>query len=137
MKHKEEGGHVKKIRIVLANRPRLMREVVRKIIEQEGDMEIVGEVLDPLDLLVAVRETKADAVIVALNNSEAPGVCSHLLGVYPDLTILGVAPQGNSAFIEQLCPRRREIINPSDESILRALRQAIQSPCRADEGLKK
>ncbi len=79
-----------KIRVLLANRPRLMREVVREIIERQDDMEVVGEVLDPLDILMAVREAEVDAVILALKGSEDTGLCSHLLAEYPDLTI--VAP---------------------------------------------
>ena len=121
---------MKKIKILLANRPRMVREVVRELIEREEDMEVVGEVLDPLDLLLAVRETEADAVVMALKGSEEPGLCSHLLAEYPDLTIVGVASGGESAFIEQRTPQRQEIPEPSKANILDALRHAVGSSCR-------
>ncbi len=124
-----------KIRILLANRPRLIREVVREIIDDQPDMEVVREVLDPLDILLGVMETKADAVILALKGSEESGLCSHLLAEYPNLTILCLAFEGESAFIEQLCPRRREILDPSQAIILSALRQAIW-PCSSEEDVK-
>lgn len=124
---------MKKIKVLLANRPRMMREVFREIIERQSDMEVVGEVLDPLDILMAVREMEADAVILAVKDSEEPGLCSHLLSENPNLTILGLTSEGKSAFIEQLCPRRREIIDPSEGSILSALREAIRAPCTSDE----
>lgn len=120
---------MKKIRVLLANRPRMMREVVRKTIEHQEDMKVVGEVLDPLGLLMAVRKTGADVVILALKGSEEPGLCSHLLAEYPNLTILGLAPQGESAFIDQLRPHRQEISDPSEANILSALRHAIRAPC--------
>lgn len=120
---------MKTIKVLLANRPRMMREVVKEIIEQQSDMEVVGEVLDPLDILVAVRGTEADAVILGLRGSEEPGLCSHLIAEYPNLTILGLASEGKSAFVEQLCPRRQQIIDPSEANILSALRQAVKEPC--------
>ncbi len=122
--------NMKKIRVLLANRPRMMREVVKELIERQEDMEVVGEVLDPLGLLVAVRETEADAVILGVMDSEEPGLCSHLLAEYPNLTILGLASDGKTAFIR---PRRQEIDDPSEESILGALRHAIRAPCRSEE----
>lgn len=120
---------MKKIRILLANRPQMMRELVREMIKRQSDMEVVGEVLNPVDLLVAVRESEADAVILALKDSREVGLCSHLLTGYPNLTIVGLTSDGKNAFIEQLCPRRVEIVDPSEKSILNALRQAVRSPC--------
>ena len=125
---------MKKIRVLLANRPRMLREVLREIIEDQPDMEVVGEVLDPLDLLMAVRNMKADAVILAVKDSEEPGLCSHLLAEYPNLAILCLALEGKSAFIEQLCPRRLEIVDPSEDKILSALRHAVRAPCSLEGG---
>lgn len=124
---------MKKIRVLLANRPRLMREVMREILESQPDMEVVGEVLDPLGLLVAVREMEADSVVLALRDSEESGLRSHLLAEYPNLTILCLASEGETAFIEQLCPRRKEIIDPSEASILNALRHSVREPCPSKE----
>jgi DNA-binding NarL/FixJ family response regulator len=102
--------------------------MVRKIIEDEQDMEVVGEVLAPMDLLVAVRETQADAVILSMPASEGPGLCSHLLAEYPNLTILGLAFEGQKAFVEQMRPQREEIVDPTGAKILSVLRNAIRSP---------
>jgi len=125
---------VKKIKILLANRPRMLREVVREIIEAQPDMEVVGEVPDPVELLVAVKDTVADAVILDLEDSEEPGLASHLLAGYPNLTIVGLAPNGKTAFVR---PGRREIVDPTGANILSALRQASMSPCSSEEQVKK
>ena len=116
-----------RIGILLANRPRLRREVLRNIIERQSDICILGEVFNPIDLLATVGETEADAVIVTFKNSEGPALCTHLLAEYPSLTILGLSSKGESAFIEQLSPQRREIIDPSETSVLSALRHAVRS----------
>lgn len=123
------GCGVKKIRIVLANQPRMARQVVREMIDGQHDMEVVREARSRFDLLLAVRETHADAVILGAGNSEIPGLCSHLLAEYPGLTILALGIEGGRAFVEQLCPSRREIVNPSRENVLAALREAISEPC--------
>ncbi len=118
-----------KIRVLLANHPRLMREVIGELINGQQDMEVVDEALDPVEVLVAARETKADAVILATKDSEEPGLCSHLLVEFPNLTILGLASNGKTAFIR---PRRQEIVHPSGANILSALRQAIRAPCSSE-----
>ena len=127
----------RRVGILLANRPRLRREIVRKIIERQSDMDILGEVLNPIDLLVTVGETKADVVIVALENSKRPALCTHLLAEYPNLTILGLSSKGESAFIEQLSPRRWEINDPSETSVLSALRHAVRFRYGFEEEARK
>jgi DNA-binding NarL/FixJ family response regulator len=60
---------MKKIRILLANsRPRIMREVIRQLIKRQPDMEIVGEVLDLSAVVRTAQETRADVIIVALED---------------------------------------------------------------------
>ena len=127
---------MKKIKILLANRPRIMDVDAWKVIDAEEDMEVVNEVLGLFKVLTAIRETKADAVILALKGSEEPGLCSHLLAEYPDLTILCLSSGDEAAFIEQLCPRRLDILEPSEANILNALRQAVRTPCTSYEAVK-
>jgi len=117
------------IKVLLANRPQILREVVRDIIERQPDMEVVGEALDPLGVLLAAKETEADVVVIGLQDSEEPGLVSHLLAECPHVTVLGLASQGDTAFIAQMCPWRKEIADPSEVNILSALRHAVQEPC--------
>ena len=122
-------GDVKKIRIVLANRPRMARQVVGEMIEGQHDMEVVREASSRFDLLLAVKETNAHAMTMSARDSEDPGLCSHLLSEYPGLTVVTLGVEGRRAFVEQLCPSRREIANPSSANVLAALREAIREPC--------
>jgi len=114
---------LKKIRILLANRPPILLEVMREMVQRQEDMEVVGEILDPVGLLVAVRDLEADAVILTLKDYEEPGLCSHLVTEYPNLIILSLAADGKTAFLR---PPRREIKVPSEQSIVDALRDAIR-----------
>lgn len=126
---------MKQMRIILCNRPRLVREMLREIIAHQPDMEVVGEFVNPIDLLVVTQHLKPDVVVIALQNSEDPGLCSHLLAEHPNLTILALASDTASAFIQQLCPRSKEIKELSRDTLLQTLRQAFQNPCGwMDEG---
>jgi hypothetical protein len=84
--------------------------------------------LDPLGVLLAVQETEADVVVISLRDSEEPGLVSHLLAECPYVTVLGLASQGDTAIIVQMCLWRKEIVDPSEVNILRALRHAVREP---------
>jgi DNA-binding NarL/FixJ family response regulator len=117
-----------RVKILLVNsRPRIMREVMRQLIERQPDMEIVGEVLDLSTLMCVAKETAANVIIVALEDAEALELCSQLLAECPDVVILVLAAKGDAAFIEQLRLGRWEIADPSEANILSALRRAIRT----------
>jgi DNA-binding NarL/FixJ family response regulator len=105
---------MKKISVLLANRPRMVRGLVREMIERQPDMEVVGEVLDPLDVISAAQETEADIVVIAINNGEAQELRRRLLVQCPNVAILALSLSGGTAFIEQLRPQRREMVDPSE-----------------------
>jgi len=54
------------IRVLVANRPRLIRELVTATISDEPDIEVVGEVQQETELERAIEETHPDFLIVAL-----------------------------------------------------------------------
>ena len=101
---------------------------IRDVVALQADLEIVGEAMERFELLMMVKETRADAVILSAGESDIPGLCSHLLGEYPSLTIV-VLGAGGKHTVEQLCLCRWELAEPSIESALGALRTAIRQPC--------
>ena len=125
---------MKKISVLLANRPRMVRALVREMIERQPDMEVVGEVLDPLNVISAAQETEADIVVIAINNGEAQELRRRLLVQCPNVAILALSLSGGTAFIEQLRPQRREMVDPSEATILHAFRQAVQASGDTEEG---
>ncbi len=113
------------VRVLLANRPRMLRELLRKLIDRQGDMQVVGEELDPLALLLAVGERHADVVVLSLSESEEdPGLLSHLLSEYPKLVVLALSPVRERACLYWLVVARRTLDSTGDEPLLAALRGA-------------
>jgi DNA-binding NarL/FixJ family response regulator len=104
-----------------------MREVMRQRIERQPDMQIVGEELDLSALVRTAEETAADVIIVALEYPEVSELSNRLFAVCPDVTILAVAPRGDSAFTLKSGVGRQEIAAPSEANILTALRSAVQT----------
>ena len=86
------------IRVVVANRPRLMRELVVETISEQPDIEIIAEIQDEDKIVDAVEEKHPDFLIIALNESDQrPPLCDILLRRYPEMKILALAPERNSS----------------------------------------
>jgi D-glycero-alpha-D-manno-heptose-7-phosphate kinase len=58
---------VKRVRVLVANQPRLMRELVMATISDQSDIEVVGEVTDERDLTEVVEQVQPDVLILAIN----------------------------------------------------------------------
>jgi len=84
------------IRVVIANRPRLMRELVLEALIEQPDIEVVGEIKDEDGIVDAVDGTHPDFLIIALDESnQRPPLCDILLRRYPEMKILALAPERN------------------------------------------
>lgn len=82
----------------MANRPRLMRELVLATLFDQPDIEVVGQVDKDTDILTLVEEKLPDYLIVSLDKQcSRPPVCDALLSKYPNMKILALAPEENSS----------------------------------------
>ena len=117
---------MRKIKIMLASRPKMISDVISNIIGHQPDMTMVGEVIDPIKLLFATRETPVDVVIVTpLKANGEPIICSHLLAEHPRLKIVTFSAKGEAAYLYQSGVHKKCIEEPSGQSILGAIRRAL------------
>ncbi len=119
------------IRVLVANKPRLMQDLVLATISDQPDIEIVGQIPDEEQLMNAVEETRPDFLIVALEKSDRlPRACRTALESHPQMRIIAIAPNRNSTiFYWASLNIRSNRIESSEESVLSALRgnaQAVQ-----------
>jgi len=83
-------------RVLVANRPKLMREVILTALADQPGVEIVGEVSDESDILLQVRATLPDLLVIALDENELrPPICDQVLREHPELRIIAVASRKN------------------------------------------
>lgn len=86
----------KAIRVLVANRPRLMRELILTTFADQPDIEIVGEVGDESEISESVKRTLPNFVVIALDNpSKRPAICDELLREHPEVRVIAVAPEKN------------------------------------------
>ena len=116
---------MKRVRVLVANRPRLMREMVLATIMDQADIEVVGNIEDASNLSEIVDQVLPDVLIVALENPESrPGECGFLLGRYPHLKILALAPEQNRGILYwAIVDIRSKPVESSEAGILNALRE--------------
>lgn len=120
----------RKIRVVVANRPRLLRELVLTIISEQPDIEIVGVAKDEEEILRAVDQTRPDCLIVALEEAnQRPVICDFVLERQPQLKILAIAATRNASMFYWISlDIRSHAVESSEEGILRALRGGTLQP---------
>ena len=77
-------------RIVLADDHALLRKGVRKIIEESGDMTVVGEAGDGLELLNLLKKETPDLVILDISMPNLRGIeaTSEIKQSYPEVDVL-------------------------------------------------
>jgi DNA-binding NarL/FixJ family response regulator len=113
---------MKKIRVLVANQPRLMRELVLATVSDQPDIEVLGEVAEDSKIAQAVADLHPHFVIIALDRpDERPAICVYLLEHHPLVKVLAVAPEQNSSvfFWSDI---RSTAIESSEEGILNAIR---------------
>jgi AmiR/NasT family two-component response regulator len=122
----------KPVRVLIANSPRLIRELIIETISDEPDIEIVGEVKNELELPAAVNRTAPDFVIVALEkHNRLPLVCNAILREHPGLKIIAIAPDRNSSMFYWTSLRvQSNRIEASEAGVLDALRGKRRVPER-------
>lgn len=115
---------VRKIKVLIANRPRLMRELVMATISDQSDIEVVGVLEDEPSIQKMVEQTQPDVLIITLDRPEdRPHICDVLLDRFPHLRILALAAErNNTVFYWASLDIRSNRIENSEESILNALR---------------
>lgn len=117
------------IRVLVANRPRLIRELVMATISDQPDIEIVGEVEKESEITSAVEQCRPDFLIVALDKSKRlPPFCEAILQEHPQIKVIAISPDRNSTVFYWASLRiQSNQIEASEAGVLAALRSRQQS----------
>ena len=117
----------KPIRVLVANRPRLMRETILATFADQPDIEIVGEVADESEIFESVKKTLPDFVVVALDYpGERPHICDILLHQHPGMRVIAVAPAKDYVvYYWASLDIHSSSIEASEEGVLGALRNKL------------
>src|SRR5947209_4793008 len=122
-----EHAMEKVIRVLVANRPRLMREVILATFADQPDIEIVGEVGEESEISDNIRRTLPNYVVIALDHpGRRPAICDALLREHPEVRVIAVAPEKNSiVYYWASLNIHSNDIEASEEGILNAMRSRM------------
>ena len=114
----------KVIRVLVANRPRLMRELILTTFADQPDIEIVGEVGEESEISESIKRTLPDFVVIALDHpGTRPAICDELLREHPEVRVIAVAPEKNFVvYYWASLNIHSNDIEASEEGILSAMR---------------
>jgi DNA-binding NarL/FixJ family response regulator len=117
---------MERIRVLVANRPRLMRELVLATVSDQPDIDVIGELVDDAQIMSAVEDSEPDFLIMALDKPDVqPTLCTELLTRHPRMRIVALAPERNSSmFLWAVVSVQSARIESSEDGILNALRSS-------------
>jgi DNA-binding NarL/FixJ family response regulator len=89
--------------IVLADDHVLVRQGIKRIIEENGRMKVVGEAGDGLELLEILREIHPDIVILDISMPRLRGLeaAERIKKLYPDIRILILSMHRSKEYLRQ------------------------------------
>jgi AmiR/NasT family two-component response regulator len=86
----------KAVRVLVANRPKLMRDLILATFADQPDIEVVGEVADDKEIAKRVNETLPDFLFIALDDpGRRPRICDTIFLQHPTVRIIAIAPGEN------------------------------------------
>lgn len=120
------------IRVVVANRQRLMRELIVASISDQPDIRVVREIEEESEVESAIDQTQPDFLIVTLDrDSGLPDFCRVILQRRPQMKIIAIAPDKNmTVFYWASLQVKSNQIEPSETGVLNALRGIVQPTAR-------
>jgi DNA-binding NarL/FixJ family response regulator len=116
---------VSRIRVLLVQLTGVLGEVVRGVIDQQADIEIVREVAHAPDARAAVFAEKFDLIVWRTDGVDAADVAALLQGNAPP-KVLTVEDDGRGASVWQLRAEQMAIGQVSPDSLVQAIRRVYR-----------
>jgi len=89
--------------IVLADDHILVRQGIKKIIQEDGNMQVVGEAGDGLELLKILEKITPDLVILDISMPRLRGLAAaqKIKQFYPDIKVLILSMHRSKEYLQQ------------------------------------
>ena len=86
----------KRLRVVMANPPKLMRKLLLEKLKEEPWIEMVGEATQESEIRELAQKTAPDLVVVTADRpGRRPAICDELLSEFLALRLIAVTPREN------------------------------------------
>ncbi|HEY0322500.1 MAG TPA: response regulator transcription factor [Pyrinomonadaceae bacterium] len=116
-----------KLRILLADDHKVVRRGLRLLIDEQADMEVVGEADNGREAIVMVQQLQPDVIVMDVSMPEMNGLqaTKKLKGLYPAIKILTLTRHTDDGYLQQLFQAGVSgyVMKQSlDEELVRAIR---------------
>jgi DNA-binding NarL/FixJ family response regulator len=122
---------MEKTRVVLCNMPPIMREIIRDLVDRQGDMEVVGDVKTLAGLPQALNACRAEAVVVGLSARDAASTISALQTERPGVLVLSFIDNQHGPIVWS-CEGAPQPVEPAGNAVVHALRQCQRAEAGAN-----
>jgi DNA-binding NarL/FixJ family response regulator len=115
------------IRLILVDDHKMLREALRPILEQDGDIEVVGEAGNGAEALELERTLAADVVVMDIGLSGMSGIeaTRKMLAENPRIKVLGLSTFADQRMVLQMLDagaRGYVVKSAGSEELLRGIR---------------
>ncbi|HXY08807.1 MAG TPA: hypothetical protein VEI52_13285 [Terriglobales bacterium] len=120
----------RQIRVLVADRLKLMREIIIAAFADQPDIEVVGEVQDESEILPWVQQTHPDFLFIGMEDpNRRPLVCDLVLRLHPEVNIIAVGAHSNRTVVYWASYNiHSSVLESSEEAILAAVRSKASLP---------
>jgi DNA-binding NarL/FixJ family response regulator len=115
---------LRRTRILLADLPRLLRQILTEVLEVQSDMEVVGSAALSESLEQTIEQTGPDVIVIGRDD---PEVAEGLLARRPPLAVIAVTGDAKESQYYELRPHRVGLGEISPGELVEAIRQAMRS----------
>ncbi len=116
-------------RIVLANSSRLLRDMLKRIIDQRSDLRLLGEITDQRELPHIIENFEPGWVILSLPyDNEIPTWVNDYLAEHPSVRFMAIASDGSKIKVKWLEIHEQELNGLSLYDLLRILQNQTSTP---------
>lgn len=96
---------MKRLRILIADDHKMVRDGLRLLIDGQPDMRVAGEAANGREVLQKARELKPDVVVMDLSMPELNGLqaTERLKAEFPEIKVVAMTANEDESYLRQLC----------------------------------
>lgn len=125
---------LQQIRVVTAELPQILSDIIGTVFESAGDIHMVGHATSRAELLELAQQLHPDVVILGMADSVPTALSWDLYASDPLLRVLGVVGDGRQTFVYELRPHRTPLGELSPDALVAAVRRMSTSRLAASMG---
>lgn len=99
---RRKGVAIARIRILVADLPRLVGDLVERTIERQDDMVVVAHCASLAELPAAAARSSPDIVVAGVDGCTLPAPCAELMWERRGLSVLGIESRTGRAWLYEL-----------------------------------